>query len=81
MATVLALFMSQLSVMTRSHSERSSLALVEVQPRNHIMKKLWKMAGTFFELQRDAGYFRLFLHEVSTPVKNGSIIAGYGRSQ
>ena len=50
-----ALLSSQLSVMTCRDRNRSFRSFVKTQPGNHVMEELRKMAGTFLEIQRDAG--------------------------
>ena len=48
-----ALFTSELSVITRSDRDRGSRPFVEAQPGDHVMEEIRKMAGAFFVVQRD----------------------------
>jgi hypothetical protein len=49
-----ALLASKLSVAARGCRNRGFGSFVETQPGNYVMEKFRKMAGAFFEIQRDA---------------------------
>src|ERR1700730_3572582 len=48
-----ALFTSELSVITRSDRDRGSRPFVEAQPGDHVMEEIRKMASALFVVQRD----------------------------
>jgi hypothetical protein len=59
----IALFESQLSVVTSRDRNRSFRSFAKTQPGDHVMEESRKMAGAFFEIQRDAEQVWFFFHE------------------
>jgi hypothetical protein len=57
--------------MIRGGQNPSRRAAIESQPGNHGMEELPKMAGAPFEVQPNAGYFELFLHDLKPLLNHG----------